>query len=48
MTHNEYNQHIEKLIQWAHAYYVNDNPIATDEEYDKLNREVLSLSLIHI
>jgi DNA ligase (NAD+) len=42
MTHNEYNNKVEQLIQWAHAYYVEDNPLATDEEYDKLNREVLS------
>ena len=42
MTHEEYLKHVEQLIQWAHAYYVLDNPIATDEEYDKLNRIVLS------
>lgn len=42
MTQIEYNQKIELLITWAKAYYVDDNPIATDEEYDKLNREVLT------
>jgi DNA ligase (NAD+) len=42
MTKNEYDIKVEKLISWAHAYYVLDNPIATDEEYDMLNREVLS------
>ena len=42
MTQIEYNQKIELLITWAKAYYVDDNPIATDEEYDKLNREVLA------
>ena len=42
MTHNEYQHKIEQLIQWAHAYYVFDNPIATDEEYDQLNREVIA------
>ncbi|MEA3497530.1 MAG: NAD-dependent DNA ligase LigA [Campylobacterota bacterium] len=41
MTHQKYKQQIETLIKWASAYYVDDNPIATDEEYDKLNREVL-------
>ena len=35
----EYDTNIKKLIEWSHAYYVLDNPIATDEEYDKLARE---------
>jgi len=34
MTHTQYLQNVEKLNQWAHAYYVMDDPIATDEEYD--------------
>jgi len=42
MTKNEYDLNIEKLISWANAYYVYDNPIATDEEYDKLARECLA------
>ncbi len=42
MTQNQYNEKVQTLITWAHAYYVEDNPIATDEEYDKLNREVLA------
>ena len=42
MTKNEYDIKIEKLISWAHAYYVEDNPVATDEEYDTLARECLS------
>ncbi len=42
MTNNEYNIKIEKLIKWAHAYYVEDNPSATDEEYDLLSRECLA------
>ena len=41
MNKNEYDIKIEKLIKWAHAYYVEDNPQATDEEYDKLSRECL-------
>ena len=40
MTKEEYKQKIEILKRWAYAYYVQDNPIATDEEYDKLYREV--------
>lgn len=47
MTKLEYDQKVEKLILWAHAYYVEDNPIATDEEYDKLNREVLAYEQIN-
>ena len=38
-----YKQKVTKLKQWADAYYIQDNPIATDEEYDRLNREVLAL-----
>ena len=41
MTNNEYKEKIEKLIKWAHAYYVEDNPQASDEEYDLLSRECL-------
>ena len=41
-THDEYKLQIEKLISWAHAYYVDDSPLATDEEYDKLSRECLA------
>ncbi|WP_072680276.1 NAD-dependent DNA ligase LigA [Arcobacter sp. LA11] len=42
MNKDEYSIKIEKLIKWAHAYYVEDNPQATDEEYDKLSRECLA------
>ena len=42
MTKNEYDLNIKKLISWAKAYYVFDNPIATDEEYDKLARDCLA------
>ncbi len=42
MTKEEYNKQIEILISWAHAYYVEDNPIATDEEYDKLSRACIA------
>ncbi len=37
----EYIKKIETLRKWAYAYYVNDNPIATDEEYDMLSRDLL-------
>lgn len=42
MTKNEYDLNIEKLISWAQEYYVNDNPLASDEEYDKLARICLA------
>ncbi len=41
MTNKQYQEKIQILKKWAHAYYVDDNPIATDEEYDKLYHEVL-------
>ncbi|MEA3315807.1 MAG: NAD-dependent DNA ligase LigA [Campylobacterota bacterium] len=41
MEEEKYKKNINLLKKWAYAYYVEDNPIATDEEYDKLNREVL-------
>ncbi len=41
MTQQQYKEKVDILKTWAKAYYVDDNPIATDEEYDKLNREVL-------
>ena len=31
----------------AHAYYVEDNPVATDEEYDKLYHQVLDYEEKH-
>jgi len=42
MTNKQYQEKIKQLKKWAHAYYVDDNPIATDEEYDKLYHEVLA------
>ena len=41
MTNQIYKQKITLLKKWAYAYYVDDNPIATDEEYDQLYHEVL-------
>ena len=42
MTQRNYEENIELLNRWAHAYYVLDNPIASDEEYDTLYHEVLA------
>jgi len=47
MTNEQYNQNIETLKKWAHAYYVEDNPIATDEEYDRLYHAVLDYETAH-
>ncbi len=47
MTKNLYDINVEKLIKWAHAYYVEDNPQASDEEYDKLARECLAFEQMH-
>jgi len=44
---NSYQKNVETLIKWAHAYYVEDNPIATDEEYDKLYHQVLDYEKEH-
>lgn len=41
MTHEAYGQKIDRLKAWAKAYYVDDAPLASDEEYDKLYHEVL-------
>ncbi|MBN1840461.1 MAG: NAD-dependent DNA ligase LigA [Campylobacterales bacterium] len=42
MTFEEYSEKIEILKAWAKAYYVDDAPIASDEEYDILYHEVLA------
>ncbi len=41
MTHEEYLENIEVLNKYAYYYYVLDDPITTDEEYDKLYHLVL-------
>jgi DNA ligase (NAD+) len=40
MTNKQYNEKLQTLKKWAHAYYVEDNPMATDEEYDVLYRSI--------
>lgn len=42
MTFEEYSEKLEILKAWAKAYYVDDAPIASDEEYDRLYHEVLA------
>jgi len=41
MTHEEYLENIKVLNRYAYYYYVLDDPITTDEEYDKLYHLVL-------
>ena len=43
----QYLEKIDLLISWANAYYVKDEPKATDEEYDNLYREVLEFETIN-
>jgi DNA ligase (NAD+) len=42
MTNNQYQQKIQTLNKWANAYCVEDNPVVTDEEYDKLYHEMIA------
>ena len=41
MTKKEYETAVDMLNAWAKAYYTDDAPIATDEEYDELYHKVL-------
>ena len=38
----DYKEAVAKLKKWADAYYIDDNPIVTDEEYDMLYHEVVA------
>ena len=39
-SYEDYKKAVETLKKWAYYYYVLDNPLVTDEEYDKLYKEV--------
>ena len=41
MDKKEYLEAVDTLNAWAKAYYTDDAPIATDEEYDELYHKVL-------
>ena len=41
MTHQTYLEKVARANVWAKAYYVDDAPIASDEEYDKLYHEIV-------
>lgn len=40
MDKNEYLSKVERANEWMRAYYENDAPLASDEEYDALIREL--------
>ncbi len=39
-----YTEKIEKLIKYNKAYFEKDNPIVTDEKFDKLKKELLEMA----
>jgi len=47
MNKQEYINAVEKLNLWAYHYYVLDDPIMTDEGYDKLYHEVVAYEELH-
>jgi DNA ligase (NAD+) len=47
MNFDEYKKAVEKLNLWAYHYYVLDDPIMTDEEYDKLYHKVVAYEEAH-
>jgi len=47
MTPEEYRKNVETLKKWAYAYYIEDNPLVTDDVYDKLYHEVEAFEKEH-
>ena len=47
MNIHEYEKNIKVLNSWAKAYYTLDNPIASDEEYDKLYKKIVNFEENH-
>ncbi len=47
MNHTQYHRSVETLIRYAHHYYVLDDPLVSDEEYDRLYHEVLVYEQAH-
>lgn len=43
----QYNQLIEKIEKWNHAYYVLDQPTVSDREYDALYKELEEIEKKH-
>ena len=46
-NNKEYKEAVEKLKKWAKAYYIDNNPLVTDEVYDKLYHEVKEYEKLH-
>ena len=42
MSHEDYKEKVGILKQYAYAYYVEDNPLVTDEMYDRLYHDILA------
>jgi DNA ligase (NAD+) len=42
MNEEEYQEKVALLKKYAYAYYVEDNPLVTDEVYDKLYHDILA------
>ncbi len=47
MSYEEYLKKVEELKAYAYAYYVEDNPLVTDETYDRLYHDILSYEEAH-
>lgn len=47
MTHIDYKTAVEQLKKYAYHYYVLDDPITTDEEYDILYHQVVAYEAEH-
>lgn len=47
MTYEEYCHEVQALNRYAHAYYVLDNPLVTDDTYDTLYRRVKTFEEAH-
>ena len=46
-NYKDYKKAVNTLKNWAYYYYVLDNPLVTDEEYDKLYKEVEKYEKAH-
>ena len=47
MDYKEYKKAVKELNLWAYHYYVLDDAIASDEEYDKLYQKVVEFEDLH-
>lgn len=47
MTHTDYKTAVEQLKKYSYHYYVLDDPITTDEEYDRLYHIVVAYESAH-